>query len=62
MDRGNYDNWLASGGKTLRQKTKETIDEVLQEHQVPQLDADIKGRVRDILERAAKEAGVALPV
>jgi trimethylamine--corrinoid protein Co-methyltransferase len=62
MDRGNYANWKASGGKTFRQSAKAKIDEILKVREAPELDADIKRQVRAILQRAAEEAGVSLPV
>jgi len=52
FDRDNFEGWAAGGGKTLRQKSQERIDEILSEHQPEPLQPDIQRRIDEILNRA----------
>jgi len=52
FDRDTFEGWADSGGKTLRQKSQERIDEILSEHRPEPLPADIQQRIDEILNRA----------
>jgi trimethylamine--corrinoid protein Co-methyltransferase len=55
FDRRNYDGWAAAGGKTLRQRASERVEEVLASHQTVSLPEDIQAAIDAVIERA--EAG-----
>ncbi len=52
MERDNYDNWLAKGGKTLEQRANEHVEAILAEHTPEPLPKDIAQAVRAIVARA----------
>jgi len=55
FDRNNFEGWQGAGGKTLQQKAKERIDEILAPtgHQPESLPPDVQQRIDEILNRAA---------
>ena len=53
FDRNNFEGWQLDGGKTLRQKARERIDEILAEHQPELLPPDVQQKIDEIVERAA---------
>jgi trimethylamine:corrinoid methyltransferase-like protein len=55
IDRGNYDSWLARGGKTLEQRAAERADQILAEHQPEPLPAGVARAVHEIVERAVDQ-------
>ena len=55
IDRGNYDSWLARGGKTLEQRAAERVDQILAEHQPEPLPAGVARAVHEIVERAVDQ-------
>jgi trimethylamine--corrinoid protein Co-methyltransferase len=52
FDRGDHKAWTAQGGKTLGQRAAGRVDEILAEHQPEPLPADVRARLRQIVERA----------
>ncbi len=52
IDRNNYDNWLAKGGKTLEQRAAERVEAILAEHKPEPLPKDVAKAVHAIVERA----------
>lgn len=52
FDRSNFENWIAAGGKTLRQRVKERVDEILASHEPEPLPPDVQRRVDEIVNRA----------
>ncbi|TEU08160.1 MAG: trimethylamine methyltransferase [Anaerolineales bacterium] len=57
INRDNYDNWLAKGGKTLGQRAAERVEEILAEHKPDPLPPDVAQAVRAIVERAEAQYG-----
>ena len=52
FDRNNFERWQAAGSKTLRQKARERVDEILAEHQPEPLPPDVQRRIDEIVNRA----------
>jgi trimethylamine--corrinoid protein Co-methyltransferase len=52
FDRNNYDNWAAAGGKTLRQRARERVDEILESHEPEPLPRDLQQKIDAIVNRA----------
>ena len=52
FDRNHFEGWQAAGGRTLRQKARERIDESLAEHQPEPLLPDVQQRIDEIVNRA----------
>ncbi len=50
IDRSNYDSWLADGGKTLRQRARERVIEILESHEPEPLSSDVQQAVDAIAE------------
>lgn len=54
MDRQNYHAWKESGAKTMEQRIKEKIDDILENHMPTQLPDDVKTQIREIRERSVE--------
>jgi trimethylamine--corrinoid protein Co-methyltransferase len=52
FERHNYDDWLGRGGKTLAERAADQLDEILADHAVEPLPADVRQTVHAIVERA----------
>jgi trimethylamine--corrinoid protein Co-methyltransferase len=52
FDRTNFENWSAAGGKTLRQRARERVEEILASHQPEPLPSDIQQRIDQVVGRA----------
>jgi trimethylamine--corrinoid protein Co-methyltransferase len=52
FDRGNHDNWLEKGGKTVEQRAAERVEEILAEHKPEPLPKDVAEAVHAIVEQA----------
>lgn len=52
VNRDNYDNWFAKGGKTLEQRAAERVEAILAEHKPDPLPEDVAQAVHAIVERA----------
>ena len=50
LHRHNYDAWQAQGGKTLSDRAKQRVDEILSDHKPEPLPANVSRRLRDIVE------------
>ncbi len=48
FDRNNYDNWLAAGAKTLRQRARERVEQILADHRPEPLPPDVQQRIDEI--------------
>ena len=48
LDRSGYETWLAAGGKTLRQRARERVEEILESYQPEPLPADVQRRVDEL--------------
>ena len=55
IERDNYDNWLAKGGKTLGQRANDRVEAILAEHMPEPLPPDVAEAVHAIVERAEKQ-------
>jgi trimethylamine--corrinoid protein Co-methyltransferase len=55
FDRRNYDGWAEAGGKTLREKAQDRVEEILDTHQPEPLPEDVLAAIDGVIERA--EAG-----
>jgi trimethylamine--corrinoid protein Co-methyltransferase len=53
FDRWNFDVWATAGSKTLRQRARERVDEILENHKPEPLLADVQAKIDAIVERAA---------
>lgn len=53
FDRNNHDNWQAAGGKTLRQRARDRVDEILASHEPEPLPRDVQEKIDGIVDRAA---------
>ena len=52
FDRNNYDNWIAAGGKSLRQRATERVVEILENHEPEPLSASVQAQIDAIVDRA----------
>ncbi len=52
IERDNYDNWQAKGGKTLAERAAERVETILSQHKPEPLPTGIARAVRAIVERA----------
>ncbi len=52
FDRSNFEEWATAGGKTLRQRASERVDEILAEHQPEPLLPDVQERIDGVVRRA----------
>jgi len=52
FERSNYDSWLKKGGKDFVQRATETVNQVLAEHKPEPLAANVRGKLREIVQRA----------
>lgn len=57
FERHNYDDWLGRGGKTLAERAADQVDEILADHHVEPLSADVARQVHAIVERAEERHG-----
>ncbi len=57
IERDNYDNWLAKGGKSLAERAAERVEEILAEHKPEPLPKDVAKAVHAIVERAEAQYG-----
>jgi trimethylamine--corrinoid protein Co-methyltransferase len=57
IDRNNYDNWQAKGGKTLAQRAAERVEKILAEHKPEPLPPDVAQSVHAVVERAEAQYG-----
>jgi trimethylamine--corrinoid protein Co-methyltransferase len=55
INRDNYDNWQAKGGKDLGQRAAERVKEILAEHKAEPLPDDVAQAVHAIVERAEEK-------
>ncbi|HUU21096.1 MAG TPA: trimethylamine methyltransferase family protein [Phycisphaerae bacterium] len=56
MDRTRYDSWRAAGSKTLGDRVRERVAEILATHQAPPLPEDVNAGIDAILARADAQA------
>jgi trimethylamine--corrinoid protein Co-methyltransferase len=54
MDRRSYDKWSSSGSKTMRDRAREKVKDILANHKVPPLDAEIKKKLGAVIDKAKK--------
>ena len=52
FDRKNVEEWTAAGSKTLRQRARERVDEILENHEPEPLPADVQEKVDAVVDRA----------
>lgn len=52
VDRRNYEQWLASGGVSMRERARGKIDQILEEEPRQILPPDVERRIKSISERA----------
>lgn len=52
FERSNYDSWLKKGGKDFVQRATETVNQVLAEHKPEPLAANVREKLREIVQRA----------
>jgi trimethylamine--corrinoid protein Co-methyltransferase len=55
VDRKNHEAWMASGGKSMRDRAREKIDEILAEEPRHVLPPDVEEKIKAIAERAVSE-------
>ncbi len=48
FDRQNHDGWAAAGGKTLRERARERVEEILADHQPEPLPAGVQRKIDEI--------------
>jgi trimethylamine--corrinoid protein Co-methyltransferase len=58
FERGNYDQWQASGGKSLGERAAEQVGKILAEHKPDPLPDDVVQAIKAIVRRAEKGQGV----
>jgi trimethylamine--corrinoid protein Co-methyltransferase len=51
FDKGTYSQWQKMGGRTVEEKAARVVDEILEKHHVPPLNADIQEQIRAIVRR-----------
>ncbi|MGQ9667281.1 MAG: trimethylamine methyltransferase family protein [Anaerolineae bacterium] len=52
LDRNDFDTWKAAGGKTLRERARERVEEILSSHRPEPLPKDVQSKINAILEEA----------
>lgn len=52
LDRNDFDTWKAAGGKTLRERARERVEEILSSHRPEPLPKDVQSKIDAILEEA----------
>jgi trimethylamine--corrinoid protein Co-methyltransferase len=52
FERGNYDQWLAAGGKGLAERAAQRVAKILDEHKPQALPAEVSQAVHAVVERA----------
>ena len=57
VDRNNYEQWMASGGMSMRERARVKIDEILNAEPRQILTPDIEKRIRTITERVVSQPG-----
>lgn len=55
IERDNYDNWVAKGGRTLEQRAAERVEALLAEHRPEPLPKDVADAVHAIVERSVAQ-------
>jgi trimethylamine--corrinoid protein Co-methyltransferase len=58
IDRGAYDNWLDAGSKTAFERASERVEALLKTYQPSPLSDDLRGELRSIATKAAKQFGM----
>jgi trimethylamine---corrinoid protein Co-methyltransferase len=58
IERFNYGQWQAKGGKTLAERAADKVEKILATHQPPLLSEDAAQAVHAIVERAARSLSV----
>ena len=61
VDRTNWEQWKMQGEHTLRDRARETIDELLEDYDVEPVAEDVHREIRELLSTTCKEKGVTLP-
>ena len=51
LNRHNYDNWLAEGGKSFGQKANTAVKEILAAHRAPALQPEQEKEIRQVAAR-----------
>lgn len=54
LNRDNYQNWQANGGKDFYQKANEKVKELLEKHPVPSLSKEAEAQITEIIEKREK--------
>ncbi|MDI7275013.1 MAG: trimethylamine methyltransferase family protein [Anaerolineae bacterium] len=57
MDRRTFENWEAAGSKTLEERAREKVNEILESHEAPRLSGEIEQRIMAVVDRAAGRSG-----
>lgn len=52
FDRGNHEQWIAKGGKTLGERAAEQVDRILQSHEIMPLPENVKREIHAVVQRA----------
>lgn len=52
FERGNYENWVSAGGKTLAERAAEKVEDILAQHQPEKLPEDIQKSLKEFVQRA----------
>jgi trimethylamine--corrinoid protein Co-methyltransferase len=52
FNRTNYTSWADAGKKTLRERARDRIDQLLAEHQPEPLPEDVAQRIQDVIDKA----------
>jgi len=52
IERGNYDQWIDSGGLSLGERAAKRVDTILEQHQPDPLPEDIQQDIKAIVQRA----------
>jgi len=55
LNRDRYDNWLMEGEVTLREKAKEKVRNILEEHEPERIADDTERKITEIIEEAEQE-------
>jgi trimethylamine--corrinoid protein Co-methyltransferase len=55
IDRGNYDNWLTRGAKSLEQRAAERVEAILAEHKPEPLPDEVAQEIKAIVRRAESQ-------
>jgi trimethylamine--corrinoid protein Co-methyltransferase len=57
FDRRNFEDWAAAGSKTLRQRARQRVEDILESHQPESLPTGVQAEIDAVVDRARANDG-----